>query len=409
MQDTLPWLSFLKLRGSYGTVGNDQIARSRFPYLTLISENVAARTIWGGTGILNESQVGADNLVWEKAKKFDMGLDMHLFNDKFTLTLDYFLDRRDAIFQQRTQVPDYVGLISMPYGNVGSMKSWGGDGNFEYFQKIGKDLHLTFRGNFTLSKNKIINWEEPRLPYKYLEKNGYANNVQRGYIALGLFENQQDIDMSPAQFGKLRPGDIKYKDVNGDGIINADDTVPLFAFPGLPQFQYGFGFSAEYKGWTLNVLFKGTGNNYFLYGGVFGDMFDGYMPFNQGYQGNVLSLAYDKNNRWISADYSGDPSTENPNARFPRLYYGKNKNNTMPSTFWKGNARYLRLQEVSVNYRWKSNFMKIFGLQSIDIQLMCENLHVWDNVKIYDPEQANSCGQAYPLTGRYSLQLQLNF
>ena len=409
IQDNLPWLTFLKFRGSYGIVGNDQIASKRFPYLTLISESVGSKTAWGGTGTLTESQVGADNLIWEKAKKFDVGMDLHMFNDRFTLTIDYFLDRRDAIFQQRTQVPSYVGLVSMPYGNVGSMKSWGGDGNFEYFQKIGKDFSLTFRGNFTLSKNKILNWEESRQPYSYLERNGYANNVQRGYIAIGLFKDQEDIDMSPSQFGTLRPGDIKYKDVNGDGKINADDKVPLFAFAGVPQFMYGFGFSAEYKGFTLNVLFKGTGHNYFLYGGGDGNNFDGYMPFNQGFQGNVLSLVYDKNNRWISADYSGDPSTENPNARFPRLYYGHNTNNTQPSTFWMGDARYLRLQEISLNYRLKNNAFQKIGLQSIDIQLMCQNLGVWDSVKIYDPEQATACGQAYPIPARYTLQLQLNF
>lgn len=409
VQDHMKWLTFLKFRGSYGIVGNDQIASTRFPYLTLINESTTNRTQWGGTGSLTEAQVGADNLVWEKAKKMDFGVDMHLFNDHFSATLDYFLDRRDAIFQQRTQVPAYVGLITMPYGNVGSMKSWGGDGNFEYYQKFGKDFHLTLRGNFTLSKNKIINWEEARQPYAYLEKNGYANNVQRGFIALGLFKDQEDIDMSPAQFGTLRPGDIKYKDVNGDGKINDDDRVPLFAFAGIPQFMYGFGFSTEWKGWTLNVLFKGTGHNYFLYGGGDGGLFDGYMPFNQGEKGNVIALAYDKNNRWISAEFSGDPSTENPNARFPRLYYGKNNNNTKPSTFWQGDARYLRLQEVSLNYRWKAPFMSTFGLQSLDIQLMCENLAVWDSVKIYDPEQATRCGQAYPIPGRYTLQLQLNF
>ena len=125
--------------------------------------------------------------------------------------------------------------------------------------------------------------------------------------------------MSPSQFGTVLPGDIKYKDVNGDGVINDDDRVPLFAYSGIPQFMYGLGFSAEYKGLTLNVLFKGTGRNYFLYGGGNGDNFDGYMPFNRGYQGNVLAIAYDQKNRWTSAEYSGDPSTENPNARFPRL------------------------------------------------------------------------------------------
>ena len=407
--DNAAWLSFLKFRVSYGMVGNDQIATTRFPYMTLINSAQDGKTIWGGTGTLTEGQVGADNLVWEKAKKFDAGMDIHLFDDKFSATVDYFRDQRDAIFQQRTQVPAYVGLVSMPYGNVGSMKSWGGDGNFEYLQTVNRDFNFTLRGNFTLSKNKIINWEEAKQPYTYLEKNGYANNVQRGYIALGLFENQEEIDMSPSQFGNVRPGDIKYKDVNGDGVINSDDKVPLFAYSGIPQFMYGFGCSAEYKGWTLNVLFRGTGHNYFLYGGSDGSNFDGYMPFNKGYQGNVLTLADDVSNRWIAADYSGDPATENPNARFPRLYYGTNVNNTQPSTFWLGDARYLRLQEVSLNYRWKAAFMKHAGLSSIDIQLLCENLAVWDSVKIYDPEQATACGQAYPIPGRYALQMQLNF
>ena len=118
---------------------------------------------------------------------------------------------------------------------------------------------------------------------------------------------------------------------------------------------------------------------------------------------------WEAQNRWTSADYSGDPSTENPDARFPRLYYGTNVNNTQPSTWWMGDARYLRLQEVSLNYRWSSPFMHKVGVQAVDLQLLCENLHVWDSVKIYDPEQATSCGQAYPLTGRYALQMQLNF
>lgn len=413
MHEHLPWMNFLKLRFSYGMVGNDRISSRRFPYLTIIEEGSVdtSRNSWGGTeGTLTESQVGANNLVWEKAKKLDCGMDIHLFNDKFTLTLDYFNDRREAIFQQRTQVPNYVGLIQMPYGNVGSMKSWGGDGNFEFFQKIGKEAHITLRGNFTLSKNKILNWEEANQPYPYLEKNGYANNVQRGFVSLGLFKDQQDVDMSPTQFGTVRPGDIKYKDVNGDGKITDDDKVPLFAYSGVPQLMYGFGAEFNYKNWTLNVLFKGTGRNKFLYGGMQADRFDGYVPFNNGAKGNILTLAYDPQNRWTSAEYSGDPSTENPDARFPRLYYGKNENNTKPSTFWLGDARYLRLQELSLNYNLKSpGLQRVLGIQSMDIRLMCENLSVWDSVKLFDPEQATACGQSYPLPARYSLQLYLNF
>ena len=413
IQDKLPWMNFFKLRFSYGTVGNDRISNRRFPYLTLIKENSVEsdKNSWGGTeGTLTESQVGANNLVWEKAKKLDLGMDMHLFDDKLTLTLDYFNDKREAIFQERTQIPSYVGLIQMPYGNVGSMKSWGADGNFEFFQKLGKDAHVTLRGNFTLSKNKILNWEEANQPYPYLEKNGYANNVQRGFISLGLFKDQQDVDMSPEQFGKVRPGDIKYKDVNGDGKITNDDQVPLFAYSGVPQLMYGFGAEFNYKNWTLNVLFKGTGRNKFLYGGMLSDRFDGYIPFNNGAKGNVLTIAYDQNNRWTSAEYSGNPTTENPNARFPRLYYGKNENNTKPSTFWLGDARYLRLQELSLSYNMKvPALQRVLGIQSMDIRLMCENLAVWDSVDLFDPEQATACGQSYPLSARYSLQLYLNF
>lgn len=410
VKDNLPWLSFLKFRFSYGIVGNDQISSKRFPYLTLISQSDSGLSQWGGRGSINESQVGADNLEWEKAKKLDLGLDLHLFGGKFTMTVDYFHDRRDNIFQQRTQIPDYVGAIDMPYGNVGSMKSWGGDGNFEFFHEFNKDLRLTLRGNFTLSKNKIENWEQAEQPYPYLRQAGYGNNVQRGYIALGLFKDQQDVDMSPTQFGTVRPGDIKYKDVNGDGKITSDDKVPLFANSGSPQLMYGLGAEVQWKNFTINILFKGTGTNKFLYGGSNGDRFDGYIAFNQGAVGNVISLAADPKNRWISADYSGDLSTENPNARFPRLYYGYNSNNDQPSTFWMGNARYLRLQELSINYRLKSAWlMKTLAIQSVDIQLMGENLHVWDSVKIFDPEQATSCGQAYPIPGRYSLQLYFTF
>ena len=405
----IKWIEFMKIRASYGLVGNDRISNLRFPYLTIIKETTDT-TPWGGSGVLTEERVGADNLMREKAKKLDIGLDLHLFGGQFTMTVDYFRDRREGIFQQRAQIPDYVGVITMPYGNVGGMTSWGGDGNFEYFQPIGKNAHFTLRGNFTLSKNKIDNWEEATQPYPYLSKTGFSNDVQRGFVALGLFKDQQDVDMSPEQFGTVRPGDIKYKDVNGDGVITDDDQVPLFAYSGVPQFMYGFGAEVRYKNWTLNVLFKGTGNNYFLYGGKDGSKFDGYIPFNQGYKGNVLTLAYDPANRWTSAEYSGNKATENPHARFPRLSYGNNANNTKPSTFWKGNARYLRLQELSLNYNLRTpGLRKALGLQSIDFQVMCENLAVWDGVDIFDPEQAMDTGHAYPIPRRFSLQIYLNF
>ncbi|WP_298647013.1 TonB-dependent receptor [uncultured Proteiniphilum sp.] len=405
MKESLSWLSFLKFRASYGVVGNDRISDRRFPYLTIIGQENSARNRWGAVGKLDESQVGADNLVWEKAEKIDFGIDFHLLDDKFKATFDYFIDRRENIFQQRTQVPEFVGAISLPYGNVGSMKSWGGDGNIEFHQKLGSELYLTLRGNFTLARNKILNWEENEQPYPYLERNGYPHDVERGLVAIGLFKDQRDVEMSPPQFGTVRPGDIKYKDINGDGVITDDDRVPLFPRSGVPQLMYGMGGSLQYKDFTLNVLLRGTGQNHFLYGN-----YDGYIPFNSGQKGNVLKIASDPRNRWISSEYSGDPSTENPDARFPRLYYGNNENNARASTFWMGDARYLRLQELSLSYRLNSRLLQnMLKIQSMDIQLMGENLAVWDSVKIFDPEQAHRTGQVYPIPARYSLQLYLNF
>lgn len=406
MRNTVPWLDFLKIRFSYGQVGNDRISDKRFPYLTLVDANAGAG--WGATdGGVNETIVGADNLAWEKATKADLGIEAKFFNDKFSFVFDYFHDTRDGIFQQRTQVPDFAGLITMPFGNVGKMVSQGADGNFTFMQKINKDFSFTIRGNFTYSVNKVHNWEQayPKYPYQQIQGNPY--NIQRGYISLGLFRDEQDVKSSPTQFGTVRPGDIKYKDVNGDGQINTDDQVPL-SFSNFPRLMYGFGAEFNYKSWTLSVLFKGTGNTDFYRVGAGYEM--GYVPFHGAEIGNVPVAAANQANRWTPASYSGNPATENPNAMFPRLSYGPNTNNSQLSTFWRGNSRYLRLQEVNINYNLKtSGFVKRLGIQSFDFQLVGSNLAVWSSVKDVDPEQAYKNGNVYPIPARYAFQTYINF
>ena len=155
-------------------------------------------------------------------------------------------------------------------------------------------------------------------------------------------------------------------------------------------------------------MFKGTGKTDFFYGGA------GYIPFASGKLGNVLTQAADPRNRWIPMDYALangiDPSlAENPNAKYPRLQYGNNNNNSQTSTFWKGNSRYLRLQEITLNYNFKANALRKIGIQSVDLQFVGNNLAVWDKVKIFDPEQAPSNGRVYPLPATFTLQLYLHF
>ncbi len=420
MQEAAPWMNYFKIRASYGSVGNDRITSIRFPYLTKVNEGTGS--VWGVPGIetISETRIGADNLAWERAIKSNLGFEGKLFNNKLDFVIDFFKDQRNGIFQQRVQVPEYVGVISNPFANVGRMKSSGADGNISYSTDITPELGFTVRGNFTYSKNSVQNWEQAYLEYPYLEYNGFPYNSIRGYQALGLFKDEDDIKYSPQQtFGPVMPGDIKYKDINGDGVINSMDKVPL-THSNYPLTMYGIGGELRYKKFTLGVLFKGTGKTSFFYVGQSTSVNSvtevngmGYMPFFQGNQGNVLSLAADPANRWIPKDYALahgiDPAlAENPDARFPRLQYGNNANNSQLSTFWEGDARYLRLQEVTLNYHLNHDFIKKFGVSSIDLQFVGNNLYIWDKVKIFDPEQAAWNGRIYPIPTTYAVQIYLN-
>ena len=401
MKENLPWLSFLKFRGSYGTAGNANIANIRFPYQTKVNSN--AGSTWGhiGGGI-SISQLGADNLRWEVSLKQNAGVDMNFFKDRLKFTADVFRDIRDNIFQQKLNIPGVAGYITTPYGNVGSMYSYGTDGNFSFYQPINKEMDFTIRGNYTFATNYVKHYDEAQQPYEYLNRTGYPWGVQRGYIAMGLFESEEDIATSPTQtFGKYRVGDTKYNTINGDGRINKEDRVPLAHSSEPPRFMYGFGGEFRYKQFTVGMMFRGTGQaDYFRAGTGFND---GWIPFYNGNQGNVLSIFKDKTIYW-------SPENPNPNAMFPRLSYGNNENNSQLSTFWKADGSYLRFQELNLAYTMAGyDFFKPLGISSINFQLVANNLFTIDKVKYFDPEQARYNGGAYPIPARYSLQLYVNF
>lgn len=407
LEEKAPWLTFLKIRASYGQVGNDRIARTRFPYLTLINDHAPVTWGYNGPGI-TETVRGADNLKWEVATKKNIGIDVKLFDNNLSLTIDFFRDDRENIFQDRVTLPDYVGMVTRPKSNVGKMHSYGTDGNISYFHKINKDMSFTVRGNYTFSQNIIDYYEENKLPYDYLSITGKPYNILRGYISEGLFKDKHDIETSASQsgFGRIRPGDIKYRDVNGDGIINEDDKVPLSYSNQLPRFVYGFGGDFQYKNFTISMLFKGAAKVTYYRCGL-GNY--NWIPFANGDLGNVIKLANNPKNRWTPAWYSGDPATENPNAEFPRLSYGNNTNNSQLSSFWKRNGSYLRFQELSLRYSLKNNFIKKVGLSSVDLEFVANNLFTIDSVKFFDPEQASSNGAAYPIPATYTFQVYLKF
>jgi TonB-linked SusC/RagA family outer membrane protein len=406
MKEKLPFLNFLKFRGSYGIVGNDKIIWDdsvRFPYLTTMRYTGLGNPWQQGFGI-TEDQVGSNNLRWEKASKANFGIDVTAFDQRFEATVDLFQDVRSGIYQQRADIPEEMGLISLPWANVGKMKSWGIDGHVSWTQTINKDAYVVVRANLTQSKNRVLEFEESGIRYPYSSAVGYQHGINRGLIALGLFRDEEDVRNSPRQVWEsvVRPGDIKYKDVNGDGVVDDYDVVPL-EYSNTPQIQYGMAGEFNWKNWNLSILFDGVSRVSYFSGGA------GFFPFIGRETGNVLDLVAEQGNRWTAREISGTAATENPDARFPRLSYGGNANNNRNSTHWLNDGRYLRLKNLQLSYTTSMKFLTKIGIQSATISLIGDNLAVWDKVKIFDPAQASENGAEYPLQRVYTFQLNLKF
>lgn len=396
----LKWMDMFKLRYSWGKVGNDILDNDiRFPYLYTIAQGSETYD-WGDYNFSNSykniryTQPGSPNLSWEIAQKHDAGLDVSLCGDMISLTVDYFNEKREGIFMSRKYLPYTARFDADPYGNVGSVKTRGWDGNFAFKPKVG-EVNLTLRGNMTLSKNEVMEKDEENNVYAYQMERGYRVDQAKGLIAVGLFKDYDDIRNSPKQeFGTVQPGDVKYKDVNGDGVINSGDRVAIGATQ-KPNFIYGMGASASWKGWDINILFQGAGKcSFFIDGPTV-------KPFSSEQWGNIMTDVI--GNYWISRDISGTVETENPNAKYPRLSYGWNNNNYQESTMWLRNGSYLRLKTLEFGYTLPKAITTRAHLNSVRFFLIGTNLFTWSSFKLWDPEQSTKQGTEYPLAKSVSV------
>lgn len=406
IKEKLSWMNMFKIRYSNGKVGNDDIG-TRIPYLYTLAFNWDRGYNWGDYYFDNHypslyySQVASTGITWEKAVKHDIGVDLALFSDKLLITADYFDEAREGIYYTRNFLPGMVGLESSPKANVGKVESKGFDGNFTFHQKLGQ-VNFTMRGNWTYSKNKIIDIDEENSVYPYQMQKGRRVDQVTGLVALGLFKDYEDIRNSPKQeFGTYQPGDIKYADVNGDGVINDGDITSIGATR-KPNLIYGLGTSVQWKGFDLNLHFQGAGKSSFLINGP------NVYAFSEGIWGNVFTdIAHSQ--RWISKDISGTEDTENPNAAYPRLSYGGNSNNYRSSTFWLRNGKYLRLKTVELGYTLPKHWLNEMHISSIRLFFIGTNLFTWSPFKMWDPELGSSTGEEYPiskvLTGGITINL----
>ena len=396
------WVNLFKIKASIGKVGNDQIGGSRrFGYNTTMDITGIGGFSWGETqpsyvtGVAT-GEIGNPDITWEEALKRNVGVELSFFRDQLRFQFDYFNDVRSGIFLPRESLPDAVGLRKTQYINIGKMQNAGFDMSAQFDHNFPGGLLLSARGNFTFNRNRRIYDDKPEQVYPYQNTAGYANGQQRGLIAEGLFMNQEEIDTWPNQYNyTLYPGDIKYRDVNGDGIVNDFDMVPI-GYTTVPEINYGFGLSLNWKGIDASVFFSGMAHmtrfigGYNLYGGA---------ATNVLIQGQIFADVAERS-------WTVNPT---PDAEYPRFSVEPARNNMVRSTFWQKDMSFLRLKNAELGYTFPKKWTQKAHISTLRIYLQGVNLLTFSKFKLWDPELESSYGNVYPLTRNISLGLNLNF
>ena len=412
-------VSFLKIRYTDGKVGNSEVSDRRFMYLDQMKENGdygykfgPNGTKWSGYETVNM----AVDLIWEESRKQDLGIDLKLFNDDLSIVFDLFKERRENILLKREHsIPSFLGYnTSAPYGNIGIIENKGFDGTIEYNKRINKDWVIALRGNVTFNKDKWIQGELPEQKYEWMNQYGHNINGVKGYVAEGLFTQAEIDDMArweslsdankaitpkpfASQFGTVKAGDIKYKDLNNDGQIDAYDQTYI-SRGDVPTTVYGFGFTVGWKDLSVGMMFQGVARAERVLNG------SSVNPFNGGGgSGNLYSNIGD---RWTE---------ENPdqNAFYPRLSYGSettsNINNFQKSTWWVRNMNFLRLKTLQISYNLPKPWVNKVHLKNAAVYVMGTNLFTLSRFKLWDPELNTDNGASYPNTTSYSVGINFTF
>ena len=412
-------VSFLKIRYTDGKVGNSEVSDRRFMYLDQMKENGdygykfgPNGTKWSGYETVNM----AVDLIWEESRKQDLGIDLKLFNDDLSIVFDLFKERRENILLKREHsIPSFLGYnTSAPYGNIGIIENKGFDGTIEYNKRINKDWVIALRGNVTFNKDKWIQGELPEQKYEWMNQYGHNINGVKGYVAEGLFTQAEIDDMArweslsdankaitpkpfASQFGTVKAGDIKYKDLNNDGQIDAYDQTYI-SRGDVPTTVYGFGFTIGWKDLSVGMMFQGVAGAERVLNG------SSINPFNGGGgSGNLYSNIGD---RWTE---------DNPdqNAFYPRLSYGSETtssiNNFQKSTWWVRNMNFLRLKTLQLSYNLPKPWVNKVHLKNAAVYVMGTNLFTLSRFKLWDPELNTDNGASYPNTTSYSVGINFTF
>ena len=393
-------INHLKIRGSYGFVGNDSVGGERFFYMSTVNKTANGYYFGDSQGFMNgmaELQMGAPNATWEVSQKTDIGVDLEMFKRRLRISADWFYEYRDRILLQRTTIPDIMGAAwgDTPWANIGIMTNTGIDGQIEITDTTPSGFFYSVRGNFTYARNTIVEDDTAYAMFDYQNSRGQSAGGWLGYTALGLFQSQEEIDNSPVQqLGAYTVGDVKYKDMNNDGYINAYDRSWI-GRPREPQLMFGFGVTMAYKGFDLSLNFTGAALTDILIDS------NSMWPFALDYPGyNVLREYYD--HRFI-------PDGDNTNAKYPVVHNGTSANNYQISTLYQHDASYVKLKTAELGYNMPKRWYASWGIDSIRIFLNGNNLFCLDKLKVVDPESNHLGAAQYPTQRALTLGFQFGF
>jgi TonB-linked SusC/RagA family outer membrane protein len=395
---------FLKIRYSDGYVGSGAGGR-RFGFLTIVSDGAAGYT-WGN-GTNNQASGGGVAITdygapvkWSKSRKQDLGIEFKVLDSRLSVIMDFFKEHRTGVFLQRASLPSYVGLNNNPFGNLGVINNSGFDATVETSPFNWGNTKWDFRGTITYNRDMILENDQPAQPFPYMERRGYNVLSTYGYTALGLFADQKEIDNAADQTplgGTPRPGDIRYKDLNSDGLINNLD-ISRIGNGDVPNWVYGFGINMSWKNFYAGVFFQGIQGVDRLLNG------DGIIPFNN-------STGPERSNLFTVTEDRWTPGNPNPNAFYPRLAYGNaaNRNNAVASTWWVKDISFIRLKSVALGYNLPQRWVKKAGFRSAQVYGQGFNLFYWSKFKLWDPELNTGNGATYPNTRNFSLGVEFTF
>lgn len=385
-------VSYFKIRGSYGLVGNDS-DNTRFMYMSDISLSGASYTT-GADGQYTLSgpvynRFENPNITWETGKKLNVGFDLEFFN-KLNIMFDWFREDRSGIFLERGTVPAFIGTASTKvYGNLGEVTNHGVDLSIDYTQPIGSDYTISAKGTFTYAHNEILKMDDPDfIQYPNISRVGHSVNSFLLYEAQRLFIDQNEVKNSPDQLlgGDVMAGDIKYINQpdaygNYDNVINSNDRI-YAGYPEVPEIVYGFGISAQLKHFDLSIFFQGVGRTSLV--------MSGFHPFgiNKNVKRNVM--------KFVADDYWSEQN-QNIYAKYPRLSVVEYGNNIVPSTYWLRDASFLKLKNVEIGYSFKKFRVYFSG----------SNLLTFSNFKFWDPEQGGGSGLKYPTQRVFNIGFQM--